>query len=743
MLIDINGYMENEDELFCICRTKYDGRLFMIECYACKDWFHGKCIGITELEADQIEEYYCSACQIKHDHQVKLKIFTSQRSYKPEDFELIEHESVKNFYQALDDRKFLDSSQVVTYIATGSVLNPEFVYDNRFQKPIVIGKPDGLGLNVPNVQSSKHLEVFLGSNFPVNIHDVLENEERTAKLFEWTDHFDNDDNTLENVSIVHQLDITSTKLFKLIKPPKIFKQIDIIDMSWPKSDSNEDFLFECPKASLFLSIGDATSFTDFSVGMAGSTTWYYNIVGSKTYYLVPPTDDNLKIFENRGKINNLDRRFFGDVVDACYKLQTRERETIIIPGGWMSASYVNEKSICLVGEIFDIFNVPSQIGCYEMQKRLKSLNTIRFPHFEALVWCATETILQILVSSVLKYSKQGIVNTAKALIPILRKWISKKEEHLHAQEIPPHINPSKLINSLSSGIAKFNRSLNQLVSPLKIRTPKPSTSKVLKSPSEANRDEPDVKDTKISIKLNKSLLFNTSAIQNDSGEANVLKFPIKLRLPKNVLTEMSPLKEPETPKVSKSGRRRKRPKMLSGFVDPVNSSEITPVKEVPKSAPASLKQERSDLTKIRERLQSMSSKQEKHIPNYSDITPDEPTTPLASTRKRRQVYNEDSPDERDSEGYLQGCKQDSFYIYPTIDTTPITKEENLDETNKDPLKLTVKLPLAVSTPPPLPATPQMPRKVPLQPGSKVKKGLSTPKQRLGKLLKIDRSYIRR
>jgi nucleosome-remodeling factor subunit BPTF len=37
-----------EVELFCICRTPYDNDRFYIGCEVCQNWFHVKCVGMTE-----------------------------------------------------------------------------------------------------------------------------------------------------------------------------------------------------------------------------------------------------------------------------------------------------------------------------------------------------------------------------------------------------------------------------------------------------------------------------------------------------------------------------------------------------------------------------------------------------------------------------------------------------------------------------------------------------------------------
>ncbi|KRT79741.1 PHD finger motif containing protein [Oryctes borbonicus] len=50
-------------ELFCLCRQPYDESQFYICCDRCQDWFHGRCVGILQSEADNIDEYICPNCQ--------------------------------------------------------------------------------------------------------------------------------------------------------------------------------------------------------------------------------------------------------------------------------------------------------------------------------------------------------------------------------------------------------------------------------------------------------------------------------------------------------------------------------------------------------------------------------------------------------------------------------------------------------------------------------------------------------
>ncbi|KAJ1032358.1 hypothetical protein NDA18_001844 [Ustilago nuda] len=52
---------EEDDKEYCICRGKDDGT-FMISCERCNEWYHTKCIGITQKAAKKLEEYICEAC---------------------------------------------------------------------------------------------------------------------------------------------------------------------------------------------------------------------------------------------------------------------------------------------------------------------------------------------------------------------------------------------------------------------------------------------------------------------------------------------------------------------------------------------------------------------------------------------------------------------------------------------------------------------------------------------------------
>uniref|UniRef100_A0A915Q623 Uncharacterized protein n=1 Tax=Setaria digitata TaxID=48799 RepID=A0A915Q623_9BILA len=49
-------------ELYCVCQTPYDDSRFYVGCDGCEGWFHPQCVGITQEEAEKAAEYLCPQC---------------------------------------------------------------------------------------------------------------------------------------------------------------------------------------------------------------------------------------------------------------------------------------------------------------------------------------------------------------------------------------------------------------------------------------------------------------------------------------------------------------------------------------------------------------------------------------------------------------------------------------------------------------------------------------------------------
>jgi hypothetical protein len=55
-------YVENERELFCVCQQPYNVDTAMISCDACAEWYHLRCVGLTQATARTLRRYACPLC---------------------------------------------------------------------------------------------------------------------------------------------------------------------------------------------------------------------------------------------------------------------------------------------------------------------------------------------------------------------------------------------------------------------------------------------------------------------------------------------------------------------------------------------------------------------------------------------------------------------------------------------------------------------------------------------------------
>ncbi|KAG5899121.1 hypothetical protein JTB14_021623 [Gonioctena quinquepunctata] len=103
-------------KLYCLCQQPYDESQFYICCDRCQDWFHGRCVGILQSEADNIDEYICPRCQ--RNNSVN---FANMKDLAQKDFEglrklikqLQVHKSAWPFMEPVDPTEAPDYYKVI------------------------------------------------------------------------------------------------------------------------------------------------------------------------------------------------------------------------------------------------------------------------------------------------------------------------------------------------------------------------------------------------------------------------------------------------------------------------------------------------------------------------------------------------------------------------------------------------------------------------------------------------------
>ena len=143
---------------------------------------------------------------------------------------------------------------------------------------------------------------------------------------DWLKYWDSDprQETLNALT----LEISKTRLDSQVLSPKIVRQIDWVDKAWPRhlkelqeegtNDINEMMY---PKVQKFVIMSVANCYVDFHVDFGGTSLWYHTLRGFKVFWLVPPTDKNLLLYEKWTREGQPKNKFFGDIAEGCLRIE--------------------------------------------------------------------------------------------------------------------------------------------------------------------------------------------------------------------------------------------------------------------------------------------------------------------------------------------------------------------------------------------------------------------------------------
>lgn len=407
-----------------------------ISCNGCKQWFHFDCAGFkNERDVRDVDKFFCKGCEPQHgpttfvrkssrahaavdyaglnqgilktsddnpEHHYIQPIKDGSFTFDPETFPRMRPELVtREFFETCTSfsepvvipaefnpklpRPHLNSSGDDGDVATSNfssaeeedILTQEFEYETMLDDG-----QDRLDMVVPRDLTVRHVAELVGPNEPLEVIDVkTQGTEGKWNLAKWADYYEADGE--KAVRNVISLEVSSTKLGRLLRRPKVVRDIDLQDSVWP---DEETFKGNYPKVQFYCLMSVADSFTDFHIDFGGSSVYYHILRGKKTFFFIPPKTGHLKKYEDWNNSHEQNFTWLPDATKECYRVDLSAGDTMLIPSGWIHAVWTPENSLVIGGNFLTRMHYSTQFRIVDIEKAIKTPQKFRYPHFQKVMW---------------------------------------------------------------------------------------------------------------------------------------------------------------------------------------------------------------------------------------------------------------------------------------------------------------------------------------------------------------------
>lgn len=288
-------------------------------------------------------------------------------------------------------------------IMTGPELNVAYLQKHGLGIPLLFRDKAGLGLRVPSANFSiNDVRTCVGSKRVLDVMDVntQKNEDMTMK--EWQKYYE-DPNKGRLLNVI-SLEFSHTKLENYVQSPTLVRQVDWVDVIWPRhlkeaqveaTNLLEDMMY--PKVQKYCLMSVKGCYTDFHVDFGGTSVWYHILRGGKIFWLIPPTEKNLSLYQEwvlSGKQSDV---FFGDMVEKCGRINLKAGMTLFIPTGWIHAVYTPQDSLVFGGNFLHSFGIDKQLKVAQVEEHTKVPQKFRYPFFTEMLWYVLEKYVHVLL----------------------------------------------------------------------------------------------------------------------------------------------------------------------------------------------------------------------------------------------------------------------------------------------------------------------------------------------------------
>lgn len=285
----------------------------------------------------------------------------------------------------------------------GEDFSLKYLQEHGLEDPLVFKEKSGLGMRMPSDNFTVNdVRQCVGSRRMLDVMDVTTQRDIEMPMKDWCKYFENTNR--EKLLNVISLEFSHTRLEHYVESPTVVRQVDWIDWMWPphlkKSQTEatnaiEDMKY--PKVQKYCLMSVKGCFTDFHIDFGGTSVWYHIIRGKKIFWLIPPTEENLTLYEQwvlSGKQGDI---FFGDTVEKCAQIELKAGYTFFIPTGWIHAVYTPEDTLVFGGNFLHSFAIERQLRIADIEDATHVPMKFRYPFYVEMLWYVLQRYVHCIV----------------------------------------------------------------------------------------------------------------------------------------------------------------------------------------------------------------------------------------------------------------------------------------------------------------------------------------------------------
>jgi F-box/leucine-rich repeat protein 10/11 len=247
---------------------------------------------------------------------------------------------------------------------------------------------DDMDMVIPQELTVRRVSELYGPKNIIPVIDVKAQESSKGWTVEkWADYYENPDG--EPIRNVISLECSTTPLCRLIRRPKVVRDLDLQDSVWPDTELRRSVGFY-----VLMSVADC--FTDFHIDFGGSSVYYHIIKGKKVFFFIPPTPSNLQKYQEWNDMPSQTWTWLPDITKTkeCYRVDLYPGDTMLIPAGWIHAVWTPDHSLVIGGNFLTRLHYGTQFRVAEIEKANKTPITFRYPKFQKVMWYAVLQYLE-------------------------------------------------------------------------------------------------------------------------------------------------------------------------------------------------------------------------------------------------------------------------------------------------------------------------------------------------------------